>query len=170
VGENNCQERLEYANREWNKLKRRLEQCESALERAEKKILELALASREYAACRSSLEDAQEALAQLEKERDELLGLKRKVAHPDFWTEDVSYPLAAALAETSDVLLAKTPTGRVRRMKDPMRIVRSWAYKLYKLVSPELSESDRKEAEIYLIALWYWIRLEEIVARFEVEE
>ena len=168
--DSDCQERLKFANIEWERQKRRLEKCESALMQAQQELNEVARTNQEYEACRSSLEEAHSRIQALRRERDELLGFRRMVSHPDFWVEDVAYPLARALQEAGDILIAKTPTGRPRKTKDPIRIVRSWAYKLYKKVGPGLSESDKKEIEAYLIALWHWVRLEDVRARFEKED
>jgi len=169
VTDNDCQERLQFAEIEWKRLKQRFEKCECALKQAQQELNEVARTNQEYAACRSSLEEARNRIQALRRERDELLGFRRMVSHPDFWVEDVAYPLARALEKTGDILIAKTPVGRPRKAKDPTKIVRTWAYKLYKKVEPGLTESDRKEIETYLVALWHWVRLEEVRARFEEE-
>jgi len=170
VKDNDCPKRLEFAEIEWERLKRRLAKCEFALMQAQQELNEVARTNQEYAACRSSLEEARNRIQALKRERDELLGFRRMVSHPDFWVEDVAYPLARALQEAGDILIAKTPTGRPRKTKDPIGIVRSWAYKLYKKVEPGLTKADRKEIETYLIALWHWVRLEDVRARFEKED
>lgn len=167
--DSDCQERLKFANIEWERQKRRLEKCESALAQVQQELNEVARTNQEYASCRSSLEEARNRIQALRRERDELLGFRRMVSHPDFWVEDVAYPLARALEEAGDILIAKTPTGQSRKTRDPTKIVRTWAYKLYKKVEPGLTESDRKEIETYLVALWHWVRLEEVRARFEEE-
>jgi len=167
---NSCQEKLRYAERAWGELKQRLEQCEATLEKAEKELNKLTRANQEYQACCSNLEKTHELIAQLEKEKGELLKFKRYIRHPDVWIENATDPLAKALRAADATLKSKPLAAPTDGSIDPTNIVRTWAHKLYELTSSNINQSARKEIEIYLVALWYWVRFEEIVARFEVEE
>ena len=167
MNKQDCQESLRHAEKEWGKLKTRLDECANHLSDAEKKLNEAAYDRQKCDACLLELEEAYEQIDKLKKERDELFKFKKYIRHPDVWIENALDPLAKFLGEFSDLLGLEAQANHQRRLEDPVELVREWAHKLYQLLSRHPGEAERKEAEVYLVALWHWIRLEEIIARFE---
>ncbi len=164
-----CQESLRHAEKEWEKLKTRFDECNDHLSDAERRLNEDAYIRKKYDACRLELEEAYEQINRLKKECKELLAFKKYIRHPNVWIENALYPLAKSLSEFHDLLGTEAQSSRQSELEDSVKLVHEWAYKLYQLLSLHLGGEERKKAEIYLIALWHWVRLEEIIARFDGE-
>jgi len=161
-----CKEKIDYFEKVWRSSKKQLQECRSALKQTENELSELIYEQRKKLACLEELEEARRQISYLESKIEELEQFKRYVTHPYNWIENVSDPLAKRLQEHSD-LLGLSVGKKGLSLKNPERLVRKWAHRLYKLVGDELEDRAMQEFEVYLIALWYWLRFKEVAARFE---
>ncbi len=155
-----CKKYLEHAEREWERLKKRLEEVEAELNR-------LTFDRGLLKECEDQREGLATKVRELEKVRDEFEQFKRKVRHPDFWLTEISEPLVDRLEEAWETLMVRTKSGRPRLQGDPQRLARIWAYRMYKLLGAPLEEKERQAIETFLVALWIWLRVETIAALYE---
>lgn len=152
-----CQARLEHAEREWGKLRDLLEEKDSQLSW-------LSTLEQELQACAKERDKLKEDQTSLRAKVRVLEGFKRKVEHPSFWIEDVAYPLAERLRECEKVVL---PKNGLAKPVEANLLARSWAERLPSLVQENPGPKERREIEALLIALWHWLRMQEVRSLFE---
>lgn len=148
-----CRRVLERAEQEW---KRCRDELEAALKLVDE-YTELELSVREL---RQEKQALKVELEQLKEENMRLAGFYRKVEHPDFWMESVAYPLAKRLREWQRALSLHEAEGIPSH--------EAWARRVLELVqATPPGRIARREIEALLLALWHWLRMQEVKASFE---
>ncbi len=155
-----CRKKIELIEREWKRLHDELQTTRQALK-------ELADAQQRWQVCAEERMRLKKELEDLRAKVQALEGFKRKVEHPGFWTEDVAYPLAERLRAWAEVLGVEEVAGVPRESGTP---VEHWAKRVLALVQAGPGRKERKEIEALLLALWHWLRLQEVQALFEEQE
>lgn len=147
-----CRAVLERAEREWKRCRDELEAARRLVDEYAELELRVQELREQNRALRAEIERLERANARLE-------GFRHKVEHPDFWMESVAYPLARRLREWQHALAGGGAGGA------PSPEV--WARRVLELVQAPSGQVARREIEALLLALWHWLRLQEVKASFE---
>ena len=147
-----CQEVLKRAEREWKR-------CRDELKAAQQLVDEYAELELSVKELQNENLELQTELEQLREANVRLVAFRRKVEHPDFWVESVTYPLAKRLREWQRALRMREAEGVPSH--------EAWARRVLELVQASPGRADRREIEALLLALWHWLRLQEVKAAFE---
>jgi len=147
-----CQRLLKRAEEEWGRCRNELDAARRLVDECAELELEVKKLAEENASLRAELED-------LRRENASLKVFRAKVRHPDFWGESVAYPLARRLRDWARALAEPGPVGPPAPD--------AWARRVLELAKPSPDREARRELEALLLALWHWLRLEEVRAALE---